>query len=104
MNPYRENATMRRRPHKPIATYLMSIVLVGMLVGIVLLADAGCSFFQSPQGVATVTAGIDLAVCVLNHSQEPIQQIVTDCGAATAQDVIRILDAHAAAKNRESAK
>lgn len=63
-----------------------------------------CSWLQSPQGAATVTAGVDLAVCVLNHVNEPIQQIVTDCGAATAQDVVKILDAHRAAVVREMAK
>ncbi len=59
-----------------------------------------CSWLQSPQGAATVQAGVDLAICVLNHSQEPIAQIVTDCGAGTAEDVIKILDAHTAAMAR----
>ena len=59
-----------------------------------------CSWLQSPQGSATVRAGVDLAICVLNHSQEPIAQIVTDCGAGTAEDVIKILDAHTAAMAR----
>jgi hypothetical protein len=63
----------------------------------------GCSWLASPQGAATVQAGVDLAVCVLNHSNEPIQQIVTDCGASTAGDVIKILDAHRAAMMREKA-
>jgi len=63
----------------------------------------GCSWLASPQGAAAVTAGIDLAVCVLNHAQEPVAQIVTDCGASTAQDVIRILDAHTAAMQRADA-
>lgn len=63
--------------------------------------SSGCSLFQGPRGAAVETAGIDLAVCVLNHVTEPVQQIVTDCGAATAQDVVRILDAHRAALARE---
>lgn len=65
-----------------------------------LLLTVRCSWLQSPQGSATVQAGVDLAVCVLNHAQEPIAQIVTDCGAGTAEDVIKILDAHTAAMQR----
>jgi small neutral amino acid transporter SnatA (MarC family) len=59
-----------------------------------------CSWLRSPQGAASVTAGIDLAICALDHSSEPIAQIVTDCGASTAEDVIKILDAHTAAMQR----
>ena len=68
-----------------------------------LLLCCSCSWLSSPQGAATVTAGVDLAVCVLNHSSEPVAQIVTDCGAAAAADVIRILDAHTAAMQRADA-
>jgi hypothetical protein len=60
----------------------------------------GCSFFSTPKGAATEQAGIDLAVCVLNHATEPVSQIVTDCGAAVAEDVVKILDAHRAAMAR----
>lgn len=77
------------------------LIVCGAAIG---MTSSGCSWLSSPQGAAAVTAGIDLAVCVLNHSNEPIQQIVTDCGAATAQDVVRILDAHQAAMTRALAK
>ncbi len=60
----------------------------------------GCSFFSTPKGAATEQAGVDLAVCVLNHVNEPVSQIVTDCGAAVAEDVVKILDAHRAAMAR----
>jgi hypothetical protein len=67
---------------------------VFMIACLALCGCSGCSWLQSPQGVATIKTGVDLAICVLNHSQEPIPQIVTDCGAAAASDVIAILDAH----------
>ena len=78
---------------------LKASVRVGGL-GVILFCCVRCSWLQSPQGSATVQAGVDLAICVMNHSQEPIAQIVTDCGAGTAEDVIKILDAHTAAMAR----
>jgi hypothetical protein len=63
-----------------------------------------CSWLTSPQGAATVRAGVDLAICVLNHVNEPVAQIATDCGAATAEDVIKIMDAHRAAIVRSGGK
>ena len=68
-----------------------------------LFAFTGCSWLQSPQGAATEQAGVDLAVCVLNHLGEPVAQIVTDCGAAEVADVIKIIDAHTAAMIRADA-
>jgi hypothetical protein len=68
------------------------------------LASTGCSWLGSPQGVATIKGGVDLAICVLNHEGEPVPQIVTDCGASSAEDVVRILDAHRAAVTREMAR
>lgn len=53
------------------------------------------------QGTAIAVATIDATVCVLNHSQEPIPQIVKDCDGVTAEDVIKILDAHKGAEMRE---
>lgn len=70
-------------------------------LAILMLCCAGCSLFQGPKGAAVEQAGIDLSVCVLNHVTEPVQQIVTDCGAAAAEDVIKILDSHRAAEVRE---
>ena len=84
-----------------MAALKMAARVTGLLA--LLLFAVRCSWLSSPQGAATVTAGIDLAVCVLNHAQEPIAQIVTDCGAGTAEDVIKILDAHTAAMQRADA-
>lgn len=72
-------------------------------VGLLALGSSGCSWLQSPQGTATETAAADLAVCVLNHITEPVQQIATDCGAAVVSDVVKIIDAHNAAEAREKA-
>ncbi len=69
-------------------------------LAILMLCFAGCAWFTPAKTAAVEQAGVDLAVCVLNHVTEPIQQIVTDCGAATAEDVIKILDAHRAAMAR----
>jgi len=64
-------------------------------------AGIACSGISQGQGVAVATAGVDLAVCVLSHFGEPVSQIVKDCGAGTAQDVVRIIDAHKAAMTQE---
>lgn len=71
------------------------------LTAMPILLLAGCAWFTPAKVAATETAGIDLAVCVLNHAGESVQQIVTDCGAAAAEDVLKILDAHRAAMARE---
>lgn len=76
------------------------VAAVCLWMGLCVRVLTGCSWLQSPQGSATVQAGVDLAICVLNHSQEPIAQIMTDCGAGTAEDVIKILDAHTSAMAR----
>jgi hypothetical protein len=99
----KEMKALRARVVKNMAGGALTIAVFFVGVGAAA-SVSGCSWLSSPQGAATVTAGVDLAVCVLNHINEPIQQIVTDCGAATAQDVIRILDAHRAAEVRERAK
>ena len=87
------------------AAKMAAIKMASRVTGLLALAlfTVRCSWLSSPQGAATVTAGVDLAVCVLNHSSEPVAQIVTDCGAAAAADVIRILDAHTAAMQRADA-
>lgn len=74
-----------------------------LLVIIGLCAVSGCSWFKSTQGQQTVTTAVDLTICVLNHSTEPVEQIATDCGAQTISDVVKILDAHKAAELREAA-
>jgi len=81
----------------------LPIWFAAALSTIVAMALCNCSWLQSPQGAASVKAGVDLAICVLNHSSEPVAQIVTDCGAGAAADVIAILDAHTAAMARGDA-
>jgi len=45
-----------------------------------------------------------LAVCILNHDQEPIAQIVADCAGATVQVVSDVLGAHRAAMERQRSR
>jgi len=45
-----------------------------------------------------------LAVCILNHDSEPIQQIVDACAGATAQVVADVLGAHRAAMERQRSR
>lgn len=59
----------------------------------------------TPAQVQSVeTGGIGVAVCVLNHAQEPPEQIAKDCAGVTVEQVIAILDAHKAAEDREKAQ
>lgn len=81
--------------NKPIA---LTAIVASFSMGI---ACSACTWLRSPQGAATVAAGVDVTVCVLNHSTETVDQIVADCGAATVEDVVKILDAHHAAMDRE---
>ncbi len=50
---------------------------------------------------STVEGGIDVTICILNHSNEPPPQILKDCGAVSLEDVIKVIDAHKAAEVRE---
>ncbi len=53
----------------------------------------GCGWSQTK--VANVTsASADLAVCILQHSNEPIEQIMVDCQNAAIIDIEQILKAH----------
>lgn len=54
------------------------------------------------QGGAVVAGGIDVALCVLNHSTEPPATIAVTCGVGAVEDVVKILDAHRAAAIREA--
>lgn len=95
----------------PAATVLISLgaVLTGVGQSVIGSACVLCALLPvmmactKAQGVAVAVATIDATVCVLNHSQEPVQQIVKDCDGVTAEDVIKILDAHTAAEVRERA-
>ena len=51
---------------------------------------------------ADVGAGLNVAVCVLDHSTEPVSQIVTDCAGASVELVTTILSAHRTAMAREA--
>jgi hypothetical protein len=75
--------------------------LVGAVTAGLVVLLLACSWLSSPQGTASVTAGVDTAVCVLNHAQEPPIQIAKTCGVAAVEDVVKILDAHTASAVRE---
>jgi hypothetical protein len=66
-------------------------------------AGIGTPACTKAQGTAIETAGIDSAVCVLNHWGETPEQIVHDCAGVTLPDVVKILDAHKAAEVQEKA-
>jgi len=92
----------------PSAAVLISVgaALAGVgrsLIGAAVFWLAMLSGCTKAQGVAIGVATIDATVCVLNHSQEPIEQIVKDCDGVVAEDVVKILDAHKAAEVREQA-
>ncbi|HYM68823.1 MAG TPA: hypothetical protein VEZ44_04445 [bacterium] len=76
-----------------------TLIAFGVATATLVSADA-CT---PAQQVATEHGVVDLLICVLNHSTEPVNQIVTDCGASSAESVIAILDAHHAAEAREKA-
>jgi hypothetical protein len=75
-------------------------VVLGAGSALLVLSLLACSWLASPQGSATVAAGVDLAVCVLNHAQDPIATIVSECGADSAESVVKILDASIASAVR----
>ena len=85
-----------RLGESPTALPLATLITVGAACLL-----SACSIFQSPQGQAVEQAGVDLAVCVLNHINEPIAQIASDCDNAATSDVEKILDAHNAALARQ---
>ena len=94
----------------PSATVLISLGAALAALGQSLAATASVLLFSlcatgctKAQGVAIGVATIDATVCVLNHSQEPIEQIVKDYDGVVAEDVVKILDAHKAAEVREQA-
>jgi hypothetical protein len=64
-------------------------------------ACSGCSWLQSPGGQKVETVTFDTAVCILNHVKDPPAQIAVECGVATIEDVVKVLDAHRAAMVRE---
>lgn len=53
---------------------------------------AACAAFQGKEG-KVATAGVDIALCVLAHSTEPIQNIIGICGAQNEQQVLNIFAA-----------
>lgn len=73
-----------------VAVALLMLVGVGR-------ALSACSSTQKTQ---EETLGVDLALCTLQHYGEPAPQIVIECGAASLEDVQKILDAKAAADAR----
>lgn len=75
--------------------------MIGILSAALALVGIGASC-SSPAKTA-VDAGA-LAICILNHSDEPVDQIVKDCNGATAQLVADILAAHRAAEEREASR
>lgn len=60
---------------------------------------SACSLFTP----ANVRNASDVAICVLQHDQEPPMQIAEECGPMAVADVIAILSAHQAAAKRDSA-
>lgn len=60
----------------------------------------GCSGNPQKTGGIVVDSGA-LAICVLQHSTEPISKIVEACGGATETLVTTILSEHRAAAQRE---
>ena len=78
----------------------MRAAIVGAVSALIVVwAVMGCT---KAQGGAVVTGGIDVALCVLNHSTEPPATIAAECGVAAVEDVVKILDAHRAAAIREA--
>lgn len=67
-----------------------------------LLVVSGCGACTKAQTTQVVQAGVDATICVLNHSSEPPIEIVKACAGVTVEDVVKILDAHKAAENREA--
>ena len=59
-----------------------------------------CSIFTPQQGGKAVVAGIDVALCVLAHSTEPIATIIGVCGAENEQQVLNIFAAAQRANRR----
>lgn len=60
----------------------------------------GCAFFTKDKGGKVATAGIDIALCVLAHSSDPIPQIIATCGAENEQQVLNIFAAAQRANRR----
>jgi hypothetical protein len=77
-----------------LAAFAAGVVSVGM-------ADLvmGCG---SPQKTAAVVVDSgSLALCVLQHSTEPVSQVVVECAGATESLVTTLLSEHKAAAARE---
>lgn len=68
----------------------MRLVLIAAFIATL----GGCASCQStaPSG-PTEAPSTDFSVCVLNHYQDDVSQIASECGAANTSDVTRILDA-----------
>jgi len=72
-----------------------------MAMGVAFVATVtSCSMFTTQQGGKAVVAGIDVALCVLAHSTEPIPQIIATCGAENEQQVLNIFAAAQRANRR----
>ncbi len=77
---------------------ISSIVLVGSIL------LAGCIKTDSGSLVSDVAAGVKLSACILEHSTEPVSQIVQDCAGASADLVTTVLAAHRSAMAKEASK
>jgi len=58
----------------------------------------------NPKTVADVASGIGVAACVLEHSTDPVSQIVKACAGSTEAFVTTVLSKHRAATVRETSK
>ncbi len=58
----------------------------------------------SSKTAADLTAGLNLAGCILDHSQDPVSLIAQECSGASIELITTVLSKHKAAMAREASK
>ncbi|GAC1581650.1 MAG: hypothetical protein NVS3B7_16800 [Candidatus Elarobacter sp.] len=79
----------------------LPIMVIG---GALMLGLSGCAgFFTPARDEQLAKTGIDIAICILNHSQLPALEIVKACDGVTVVDVNNVLSSHKLAAQHELA-
>jgi hypothetical protein len=72
------------------------------------MAASAVALTACPPDARTVVDVIGESVCILNHSGEPVAQIIEDCGkegyTLSEGDVTKVVTAHRAAAEREASR
>lgn len=78
---------------------------LAMLVALLSLPPLACSWLQSSQAAQDAGMAVKDTICVIDHDQEPVSQIISDCGligdaSSLAVQIAQILEASHAAEKR----